>query len=84
MLLIRIQAKSAKPLNSLPKQEAGILQLAKALPEFENSFFSYDYISTHLLEFQSHLERISDDYLLPGPDICALWSSELTCMRNGK
>ena len=66
--LIRIQAKSAKLLTSLPKQEAEISQLAKALPDFENTFFSYNYISTHSLEFQSHLERISD-YLLPGPGV---------------
>ena len=49
--LIIIQAESAKLLTSLPKQEAEISQFTKALPEFENSFFSYDYILTHSLEF---------------------------------
>ena len=66
--LLQIQAESSKLLSSLPKQEAEISQLAKVLPTFENTFFSHECISTHSLQFQSHLERISD-YLLLGPGV---------------
>ena len=38
------------------------------MPKALNTKFTKAYTSKHSLQFQSHLERISD-YLLPGPEV---------------
>ena len=57
---IRVQSESKLASNTLQKQEGEISALAASLPPFTNSKFPKQWIREHILQWQVHLERISD------------------------
>ena len=57
--LLRIQEESNVH-TGVPQLESEIARLASALPVKENTVFSWNWISQHVMHYQTHLERISD------------------------
>ena len=67
-IIIRVQSESKLASNTLQKQEGEISALAASLSPFTNSKFSKQWIRKHLLQWQAHLECISD-FLICGPGV---------------
>ena len=59
-IIVRVQSESKLASNTLQKQEGEISALAASLPPFTNSKFPKQWIREHLLQWQAHLEHISD------------------------
>ena len=63
---IRLQIKNAEsPATVVADVEARISKHAKLLPRKDNTLFTFEFIQSHAMEYQCHLERISD-FLLAG------------------
>jgi len=66
--ILRIQAESSRTIQTISQEDGEVSRLASAWENLPNTLITTEFIQQNSLEFQSHLERISD-FLLPGPGV---------------
>ena len=66
--IVRVQAEASRTQSTIKREEGEVTRLATTLSKHTNSIFSREWIDRNSMQFQCHLERISD-YLLPCPGV---------------